>query len=110
MLGDVTCAKYKSVMQRVTIDDVWAAPEQVKVVSPKPQAEKKNMAPPPPQENEEKHQWITVGVLHNKMQDLVQIIHALQHRIDKEHTNRKDLEYEVTILRRYVVNMDKYKK
>jgi hypothetical protein len=54
----------------VTIDGVWAAPKQVKVVLPKPQAEKKKRVPPPPWENEEKHQRITVGVLHNKMQDL----------------------------------------
>jgi hypothetical protein len=41
--GDVTCAKYKLVTPRVTIDGVWAAPEQVKVVPPK---EKKKRAPP----------------------------------------------------------------
>jgi hypothetical protein len=39
------------------------------------------------------------------MQDLTQVIHALQHRIDQEHTYRKDLEYEVTILHRYVVRV-----
>jgi hypothetical protein len=42
--GDVTCAKYKTVMNRVTIDGVWATPEQVKVVPPK---EKKKRVPPP---------------------------------------------------------------
>ena len=41
MKGDVTCANYKSVMQRVTIDGVGATPDQIKVVSPKRQAEKK---------------------------------------------------------------------
>jgi hypothetical protein len=45
--GDVTCAKYKSVMQQATIDVVRAAPEQIKVMPPKPQ-EKKKRAPPTP--------------------------------------------------------------
>ena len=31
--GDVTFAKYKAIMPRLTIDGVRAAPEQVKVVS-----------------------------------------------------------------------------
>ena len=35
-LGDVTYAKYKSVMQRVTIDGVRAGLEKVKVMPPKP--------------------------------------------------------------------------
>jgi hypothetical protein len=46
-LGDVTCAKYKFVVQCVTTDGVWVAPKQVKVVPPKPQAEKKRVPPPP---------------------------------------------------------------
>jgi hypothetical protein len=50
---DVTCAKYKSIMPRVAIDDARVAPEQVKIVLPK---EKKKRAPPVTQENEEKHQ------------------------------------------------------
>ena len=40
--GDVTCAKYKTVMPRVTIDGVRAAPKQVKIVLPK----EKKRAPP----------------------------------------------------------------
>jgi predicted hydrolase (HD superfamily) len=83
-------------------------PEQVKVVPPKPQ-EKKKWAPPASQENEEKHQWMTIGILHDKMKDLTQVTHALQHRIDQEHIYHKDLEYELTILRHYIVNKDKYK-
>ena len=35
-LGDVTYAKYKSVMQHVTIDGVRAGLEKVKVMPPKP--------------------------------------------------------------------------
>ena len=74
---DVTCAKYKSVTPRVTIDGVWAAPEQVKVVPPK-----KKRAPPASQENDEKSQRMTIALL-NKIQDLTEYTHALQHRIDK---------------------------
>jgi hypothetical protein len=33
--GDVTCAKYKSIMTGLSIDGVRAAPKQIKVVSPK---------------------------------------------------------------------------
>ena len=63
--GHVTCAKYKLVTPRVTIDGVRAAPEQVKVVPPK--EKKKKRVPPPPQENDEKCQWITVTTLNNKI-------------------------------------------
>ena len=52
---------------------------------------------------------MTIGILHDKMKDLTQVTHALQHRIDQEHIYRKDLEYELTILRRYIINKDKYK-
>ena len=73
---------------------------------PKPQVEKKKRAPlPPPKEKEEKHQRITVGVLHRKMNDLARIIHALQHRIDHEHTYRLDLEKEVTIFSAVILSM-----
>ena len=43
--GDVTCAKYKSVTPRTTIDGVRAMPDQIKVVPPK---EKKRKASSPP--------------------------------------------------------------
>ena len=33
--GDVTCANYKSISLRTTIDGVRAMPEQIKVVPPK---------------------------------------------------------------------------
>ena len=104
--GDVTCAKYKLVMPHVAIDGVCAAPEQVKIV---PLKEKKKRVPPSTLEKEEKHQWMTVMLLKNKIQTLTQVIHALQQRIDKEQSHRLDLEHEVTILRRYVVNKDKFK-
>ena len=104
--GDVTCVKYKLVMPHVAIDGVCAAPEQVKIVPPK---EKKKRVPPSTLENDEKHQQMTITLLNNKIQTLTQVNHALQHRIDKEHTHHLDLEHEVTILRRYVVNKDKFK-
>ena len=62
--GDVTCAKYKSIMPHVTIDGVRAAPEQVKVMPPK---EKKKRAPPAAQENDDKHQQMTVAMLNEKI-------------------------------------------
>jgi predicted RNase H-like nuclease (RuvC/YqgF family) len=92
-------------MPRVAIDGVRVVPEQVKIVPPK---EKKKKEPPSAQENE-KHQRMTVMLLNDMIQTLTQVNHALQHRIDKEHTHLLDLEHEVTILRRYVVNKDKIK-
>ena len=103
--GDVTCAKYKSVTHRLTIDGVRAALEQVKVVPPK---EKKKRAPPSVPENDEKRQCPTVAMLHDKIKTLTDYTHALQFRIDKEHVYCKNLEYELTILSRYVVNKEKY--
>ena len=52
---------------------------------------------------------MTAAILNNKIEDLTLANHALQHRIDQGHIYRKDLEYELTILHRYVVNKDKYK-
>jgi hypothetical protein len=51
--GDVTCAKYKSVMPHSTINGIHVAPQQVKIVSPK---EKKKKVPPATKENDERHQ------------------------------------------------------
>ena len=81
--GDVTCAKYKSIMPRVTIDGVRAMPKQVKVVPPK--EKKKKRAPPAALDNDEKRQRMTVMLLNNKIQNLTEYTHALQHRTDKEH-------------------------
>ena len=103
--GDITCVKYKSVMPRLSIDRVRAAPEQIKVVLPK---EKKKRVPPSVPENDEKHQWPTITMLHDKIKTLIDQTHALQFRIDKEHVYRKNLEYELTILSCYVVNKEKY--
>ena len=104
--GDITCAKYKSVTPRLTINGVCAAPKQVKVVPPK---EKKKRVPPSALENHEKHQRPTVARLHDKIKTLTEYTHALQHRIDREHIHHRNLEYELTILSRYVVNQDKFK-
>jgi hypothetical protein len=59
-------------------------------------------------ENDEKQQWPTIAMLHDKIKTLIDYTHALQFRIDKEHVYRKNLEYELTILSRYVVNKEKY--
>jgi hypothetical protein len=89
--------KYKSVTPHLSIDGVRAAPEQIKFVLPK---EKKKRAPPSILENDKKHQWPTVAMLHDKIKTLIDYTHALQFRIDKEHVYRKNLEYELTILSR----------
>ena len=73
-----------------------------------PPKEKKKRASLAAQENDEKHQRMTVIALSNKIQDLTKYTHALQHRIDQEHIYHKDIEYELTILHRYVVNKDKF--
>jgi len=57
--GDVTCAKYKSVTPRTTIDGVRAMPEQIKVVPPK----EKRRRVPPDIENEEKCPRMTMASL-----------------------------------------------
>ena len=80
-------------------------PEQVKVVPPK---EKKKRAPPSIPENDKKRQRTTVAMLHDKIKTLTDYVHALQFRIDKEHVYRKNLEYELSILSRYVINKEKY--
>ena len=80
-------------------------PEQVKVV---PSKEKKKRAPPSVLENDEKCQWPTVAMLHDKIKTLIDYTHALQFRIDKEYVYCKNLEYELTILSHYVVNKEKY--
>jgi hypothetical protein len=103
--GDVTCTKYKSVMPRLTIDGVRAAPEHVKVMPPK----EKKRAPPSALENEEKFQQPTVAMLQDKIKTLTEYTHAPRHRIDKEHIHCTNLEYELTILSRYIVNQDKFK-
>jgi len=57
---DVTCAKYKLVTPRTTIDRVWAMPEQIKVVPPK---KKKRRASSTILENQEKRPWMTMALL-----------------------------------------------
>ena len=52
---------------------------------------------------------MTIALLNDKIKTLTEYIHALQHRIDKEHINHRNLEYELSILNHYVVNQDKFK-
>ena len=58
--GDVTCAKYKSVTPRTTIDGVHAMPDQIKVV---PSKEKKRKAPSPPIPEAKKRPRMTIALL-----------------------------------------------
>ena len=64
--------------------------------------------PPSILENDEKHQCLTIAMLHDKIKTLTDYTHALQFRIDKEHVYCKNLEYELSNLSRYVVNKEKY--
>ena len=68
--GDVTCAKYKSVTPRTTIDGVQAMLEQIKVVPPK-----KRKAPPAIPKNKDMHPWITIALLEKKIEDLSDVIY-----------------------------------
>ena len=71
--GDVTCAKYKSVMPRITIDGVQAMSKQIKVVPPK-----KRKAPPAVLENEDKQPRMTIALLEKKIEDLSDVICTLE--------------------------------
>ena len=53
-------------------------------------------------ENDEKCRRPTVAMLYDKIKNLTDYTHALQFRIDKEHVYRKNLEYELSIVSRYV--------
>ena len=73
--GDITCVKYKSI-----IDGVWAMPEQIKVV---PTKEKKRKAPSTHPENDEKHPRMTIALLEKKIEDLCGVIYTLEWRINE---------------------------
>ena len=73
--GDVTCAKYKSVTPRTTIDGVRALPDQINVVPPK---EKKRKASSTLPENKEKHPWMTIALLEKKIEDLSDSVYTLE--------------------------------
>ena len=47
-------------------------------------------------------------MLHDKIKTVTDYVHTLQFRIDKEYVYRKNLEYGLSILSRYVVNKEKY--
>jgi hypothetical protein len=101
--GDITCAKYKLVTPHLSIDGVRDVPKQVKIVPPK----EMKSTPPSVLENDEKCQWPTIAMLHDKIKTLTDYTHALQFMIDKEHIYRKNLEYELAILSCYIVNKEK---
>jgi septal ring factor EnvC (AmiA/AmiB activator) len=66
--GDVTYIKYKKTTPRVTLDGVWAMPEQIKVVPPK----KRPASSFEP--SEPKRQKTTLATLEKKMEELEQKI------------------------------------
>ena len=79
--GDVTCAKYRLVTSRTTIDGVRAMPDQIKVVSPK---EKKRKAPSPSILEVEKRPRMTIALLEKKIEDLSDVAYTLEQRLDEE--------------------------
>ena len=102
--GDVTCAKYKSVTPRTTIDGVRAMPDQIKVVPPK---EKKRKASSPPILEAEKHPRMTMALLEKKIEDPSDVIYTLEQRIDKEHVYCKSLQRDLNALNHFIVKMKK---
>ena len=103
--GDVTCAKYKSVTPRTTIDGVRAMPDQIKVVLPK---EKKRKVPSPPIPKAEKRPWRTIALLEKKIEDLSDVIYTLEQRINEEHIYRKSLQHDLNALNHFVAKMKKW--
>ena len=102
--GDVTCAKYKSVTPRTTIDGVCAMPDQIKVV---PSKEKKRKAPSSPILEAEKHPRMTIALLEKNIEDISDIIYTLEQRIDEEHVYRKCLQHDLNVLNHFVAKMKK---
>ena len=102
--GDVTCAKYKSVTPRITIDGVRAMPNQIKVVPPK---EKKRKAPSPPIPEVEKRPQMTIALLEKKIEDITVVLYTLEQRIDEEHMYHKSLQQDLNALNHFVVKSRK---
>ena len=69
---DVTCAKYKSVTPRTTIDGVRATPEHIMVVPPK------RKATSPPILEVEKRPRMTIVLLEKKIEDLYDVFYTLE--------------------------------
>lgn len=82
--GDTVCAKYCQAKPRVTIDGIRADLSQVKLFSPSPPKEKKKRVAQPIEGQEEKHNWITIGVVQKKTNDLLKYIQTLEKKIDHE--------------------------
>jgi len=99
--GDVTCAKYKSVTPRTTIDGVRAMPEQIKVVPPN------RKATSPPILEVQKRPRTTIALLEKKIEDLSDVIYTLEQRIDEEHVYRKSLQHDLNTLNHFVAKMKK---
>ena len=71
--GGVTCAKYKLVTPRTTINGVRAMSDHIKVVPPN---EKKRKVPSPHIPEAEKHPRMTIALLEKKIEDLSDVIYT----------------------------------
>ena len=98
---DVTCAKYKSLTPRTTIEGIRAMPEQIKVVPPK------RKATSPPILEVEKHPRMTIAPLEKKTEDLSDVIYTLEQRIDEEHVFHNSLQHDLNTLNHFVAKMKK---
>jgi flagellar biosynthesis chaperone FliJ len=88
----------------VTIDGIRADPSQVKPFSPPPPKEKKKRVAQPVEGQEEKNNWITVGVVHKKTNDLLKYIQTLEKKIDHEMLECLEFRDKLEALRHYVFN------
>ena len=79
-------------------------PDQIKVVPPK---EKKRKVPSPPILESEKRLRMTIALLVKKIEDLSDVIHTLEQRIDEEHVYCKSLQHDLNALIHFVDKMKK---
>jgi hypothetical protein len=89
--GDVIYMKYKKTTPRVTLDGVWAMPEQIKVVPPKKRPSSSS------ESSEPKRQKTTLATLDKKMEELEQKITRIQ----------QDLAFLAGAIHRLTARMDK---
>ena len=80
-IGDITCAKYRTITPRTIVDGIQALPDQIKVVPPK---ERKRKAPSPPERPR-----MIIALLEKKIEDLSDVVYTLEQRLDEERVRHK---------------------
>ena len=79
-------------------------PDQIKVVVPK---EKKRKAPLAVLENDEKRPRMTIALVEKKIEDLSDVVHTLEQRINEEHIYRKSLQQDSNALNHFIAKTRK---